>query len=87
MTKINKLTLGIFKPTDIDSISFVKELSKIKGVDAITLKILSDFRGVEETKMDLRGMDLDIDRIRTKLKKMKSSLSGIEGVSCGESIY
>ena len=84
MTKINKLILGVFKPQEINSIDFVKEISKIKGIDSVNLKILNDFRGVEETRMEVVGTDVDINRIQKGLKKLKSSLSSIDGVLCGE---
>ncbi len=83
---LRRLVLDVLKPHLPNNVELARELTKIRGVEGVSIITYNRETRVESVRIIIEGRNLNYKRIEKTLSKLGASIQSIDAVSAGKKI-
>lgn len=84
---IRRLVLDVLKPHSPSILELSEKLSKIDGVDGVTIINYEIDREVENVKVVLGGINIKFENVKKVLEECGAAIHSIDQVAAGKKIF
>ncbi len=83
---LRRLVLDVLKPHRPTNVDLATEISKLKGVDGVTIVTYNKETEVESVRIVIEGRRLEFKSIEKILRNLGASVQSVDAVSAGKKI-
>ena len=83
---LRRLVLDVLKPHRPSNVDLATEISKLKGVDGVTIVTYNKETEVESVRIVIEGRRLEFKNIEKILRNLGASVQSVDAVSAGRKI-
>ncbi len=83
---LRRLVLDVLKPHRPSNVDLATEISKLKGVDGVTIVTYNKETEVESVRIIIEGRRLEFKNIEKILRNLGASVQSVDAVSAGRKI-
>ena len=83
---LRRLVLDVLKPHRPSNVDLATEISKLKGVDGVTIVTYNKETEVESVRIVIEGRGLEFKNIEKILRNLGASVQSVDAVSAGRKI-
>ena len=79
--RIKHLILDVLKPHFPDIVELSRALADVNGVDRVTIDIVEMDQDTESVKIEVRGNNIDVNKLIKRIREMGASVHSIDSVT------
>ena len=83
---LRRLVLDVLKPHRPSNVDLATEISKLRGVDGVTIVTYNKETEVESVRIIIEGRRLEFKNIEKILRNLGASVQSVDAVSAGRKI-